>query len=429
MPWLTHGRHTTVTYRLLLVIVEVIAVGTELLLGQIVNSNATVIGAALAEKGLDAHFQQVVGDNLERLAHSIQTAIDRSDAVIITGGIGPTQDDLTREAVCRATGLEMGYSDEYELHLREWWSQRGRDMPESNLRQAQHPVGATLLDNPRGTAPGLFIEHDGTLIFCVPGVPEEMQYLIETEVIPVLSSRDGADRVLVSRLLRTWGRSESDIAEVLDDLYQGSTNPSVAFLASAGEIKIRISAKALSSDAAGQLIAPVEAKVRERLGSSIFGADDETIEMVLFRLLEARNWRIGTAESMTGGMVAAKLTDLPGSSRHFAGGVVAYESHLKQSLLGVDDVTEVVNEKTATAMAEGARKLLGVDVGVSVTGSAGPEPMEKPAGTIVVGVATPENSMARELRMVGDRERIRTYATTTALHLARLGVSGEWWGH
>jgi nicotinamide-nucleotide amidase len=302
-------------------------------------------------------------------------------------------------------------------------------MPESNLRQAQHPAGAKLLDNPRGTAPGLSVEHGGTLIFCVPGVPEEMQYLLSAEVLPALTARDGSEHVLVSRILRTWGRSESDIAEVLDDLYQESTNPSVAFLASAGEIKIRLSAKAGSSSAAESLIAPVEAQVRERLGSSIFGRDDETIEVVLFRLLEERGWRIGTAESMTGGMVAARLTDLTGSSRYYVGGVVAYESRLKQSLLGVVDVKQVVNVGTATAMAEGVRELLGMEVGISVTGSAGPEPMEKPAGTIVVGVATPEGSMARELRMVGDRERIRTYATTTALHLARLGVSGIWWGN
>jgi nicotinamide-nucleotide amidase len=411
------------------VIVEVVAVGTELLLGQIANTNAATIGAALAEKGFDAHFHQVVGDNLNRVASAISAAIDRSDAVIITGGIGPTQDDLTREALCLATGLEMDYSEEYAQHLREWWSKRGREMPESNLRQAQHPAGAKLLDNPRGTAPGLSVEHGGTLIFCVPGVPEEREYLLIAEVLPALTAREGSEHVLVSRILRTWGRSESDIAEVLDDLYQESTNPSVAFLASAGEIKIRLSAKAGSSSAAESLIAPVEAQVRERLGSSIFGRDDETIEVVLFRLLEERGWRIGTAESMTGGMVAARLTDLPGSSRYYVGGVVAYESRLKQSLLGVVDVKQVVNVGTATAMAEGVRELLGIEVGISVTGSAGPEPMEKPAGTIVVGVATPEGSMARELRMVGDRERIRTYATTTALHLARLGVSGIWWGN
>lgn len=409
-------------------IVEVVAVGTELLLGQIANTNAATIGAALAEKGFDAHFQQVVGDNLARVASSIQTAIERSDAVIITGGIGPTQDDLTREALCVATGLEMLFSDEYAEHLRGWWERRGREMPKSNLKQAEHPAGAELLDNPRGTAPGLALDHQGTLIFCVPGVPEEMQHLLSHELLPRLSARAGADSVLESRLLRTWGRSESDIAEVLDDLYQGSTNPSVAFLASAGEIKIRISAKGETKEQARVLIDPVEKEVFRRLGDSIFGVDDETIEVVLFRLLEERGWKVATAESMTGGMVAARLTELPGSSKYFVGGVIPYDSRLKSSLLGVADVASVVNEQTAAEMASGVRELLGTEVGISVTGSAGPEAMEKPAGTIVVGVSTPENTMARELRMVGDRERIRTYATTTALQLARLAVLGSWWG-
>lgn len=409
-------------------IVEVIAVGTELLLGQIVNSNASTIGAALAEKGFDAHYQQVVGDNLERVAFSIRTAIDRADAVIITGGIGPTQDDLTREAVCLATGLPMDYSEEYAEHLREWWERRGRVMPESNLKQAQHPVGAILLDNPRGTAPGLMIDYEGTAVFCVPGVPEEMQYLLHNDVLPRLVERTGTDSVLVSRLLRTWGRSESDIAEVLDDLYQGSNNPSVAFLASAGEIKVRISAKADNAQDSEALIAPIEAEVRARLGSSVFGVDDDTIEVVLFRLLEERGWRVGSAESMTGGMVAARLTDLPGSSRFFAGGVVPYDSRLKHLLLGVDNIEKVVSEETALAMACGVRELLGVEVGIAITGSAGPEPMEKPPGTIVVAVSTPEDSRALELSMVGDRERIRTYGATTALQLARLAVSGAWWG-
>jgi nicotinamide-nucleotide amidase len=409
------------------VIVEVVAVGTELLLGQIVNSNAATIGAALAEKGLDAHYQQVVGDNLERVASTIRTAIDRSDAVIITGGIGPTQDDLTREAVCLATGLEMAYSEDYADVLRDWWQRRGRVMPESNLKQAQHPDGATLLDNPRGTAPGLEIDHGGTLIYCVPGVPEEMQYLLSHDVLPALARKAGSDSVLVSRLLRTWGRSESDIAETLDDLYVGSINPSVAFLASAGEIKVRISAKAATGPAADELIDPIDSEVRRRLGASIFGVDDETIEVVLFRMLDERGWTIGTAESMTGGMVAARLTDLPGSSKYFAGAVVPYSSELKRSLLGIENIDEVVNQDTALAMANGVRGLLGVDVGVAVTGSAGPEAMEKPPGTIVVAVSTPESSMAKELQMVGDRERIRTYGATTALQMARLAISGTWW--
>ena len=225
-------------------IVEIIAVGTELLLGQIVNSNTSTMGAALAELGLDAHYQQTVGDNLGRIASAIETALGRADAVVITGGIGPTQDDITREAVCAATGLEMEYSEEYAEHLRQWWANRGREMPQSNLRQAQHPAGAELLANPRGTAPGLAVPHEGKWIFCVPGVPAEMENLLFTEVLPRLVAASGDEQVIASRLIRTWGRPESEVAEILDDLYTGSVNPSLAFLASNSEIKIRITAKA-----------------------------------------------------------------------------------------------------------------------------------------------------------------------------------------
>jgi nicotinamide-nucleotide amidase len=408
------------------VIVEVVAVGTELLLGQIVNSNAAVIGAALAEKGLDANHQQVVGDNLDRLADTIELALGRADAVIITGGIGPTQDDLTREAVCAATGLEMQFSEAYADQLREWWASRGRVMPESNLRQAQHPAGSELLSNPKGTAPGLAIEHRGKLIFCIPGVPAEMEYLLHHEVLPRLSATNGG-AVLTSRLLRTWGRSESDIAESLNDIYVGSTNPSIAFLASAGEIKVRITAKAADRGVASSLIAPIETEIRQRLGDSVFGADEETIEQLIFDLLAARGHRIATAESMTGGLVSAALTSIPGSGEVFRGGVVAYDPDLKKSLLGVGDISRVVTVEVAEQMAIGVRDLLGADVGVSVTGSAGPEALEKPPGTIVIGVSTQERTMARELRMVGDRERVRTYAVTSALHHTRLALIGRWW--
>ena len=347
------------------------AVGTELLLGQIVNSNALYIGAALAERGFDAHYQQVVGDNLERVAESISTAIARSDAVVITGGIGPTRDDLTREALCLATGLEMVFSDEYAATLREWWESRGRVMPESNLKQAEHPAGAELLANPKGTAPGLAINHDDTLIFCIPGVPAEMEYLLHSDVLPRLSKHSGKESVLVSRVLRTWGRSESDIAETLDDFYRETTNPSIAFLASGGEIKIRITAKADDPGLAAELIGPYETKIRERLGSVVFGADDQTIERVLLDLLEVDGYTIGTAESMTGGMVSAALTSLPGSSSVVRGAVIAYAQDLKKSLLGVEDLSTVVDLETAEQMAVGARNLLDVDVAVSVTGSAG----------------------------------------------------------
>jgi nicotinamide-nucleotide amidase len=407
------------------VIVEVVAVGTELLLGQIVNGNAATIGAALAEKGLDAHYQQVVGDNHQRLTDAITLAMSRADAVIITGGIGPTQDDLTREAVCAATGREMEFSDEYADHLREWWQRRGRVMPESNLQQAEHPAGAELLMNPKGTAPGLAMEHEGTSIFCVPGVPAEMEYLLHREVLPRIAPNDTA--VLSSRLLRSWGRSESDIADTLDDLYRGSTNPSLAFLASGGEIKIRITAKADERGGADRLIEPMEREVRARLGDAVFGTDDETIERVLLRTLNDLGYTIATAESMTGGLVAAALTSLPGSSAVVRGGLVAYQEDLKEKLLGVDVGDGVVTKETAIQMARGGRELLGADVVVSVTGSAGPEPLEKPPGTMVVAVATPEHAQARELTMVGDRERVRTYGVTNALQLTRLALIGRWW--
>jgi len=409
------------------VIVEVVAVGTELLLGQIVNTNAAIIGSALAEHGHDAMYQQVVGDNLERVTDALRTAIGRSDAVIITGGIGPTQDDLTREALCQATGREMLFSDEYAATLRHWWERRGRTMPESNLKQAEYPGGAVMLPNPRGTAPGLVLDHEGTFIFCVPGVPAEMEFLLEHEVIPALRVRAAGDATLVSRLLRTWGRSESDVAETLADLYEATTNPSVAFLASGGEIKVRLSAKADTAEEAATMLEPLDREVRDRLGDSVFGVDDETIQVVLFRLLEERGWRIGVAESVTGGLLSAALTEVPGSSKYFAGGVVPYDARLKQSLLGVADITTVVNEATANAMASGVREMLGVEVGVAITGEAGPDTLERPPGTIVVGVSTPDDTRARELTMVGDRERIRIYGVTTALHLARLALEGKWW--
>lgn len=412
-------------------IVEVIAVGTELLLGQIVNGNGAVIGRRLAEEGLDAHFQVVVGDNDERLVVALTTALKRADAVILTGGIGPTQDDLTREAICRATGRAMAFSPEYAERLRARWEATGRIMPESNLRQAEYPEGAIQLPNAKGTAPGIVLEHEGTWIFALPGVPQEMEALLDEEVVPRLRQMVGGPAVVKSRLLRSWGMSESQVAELLDDLFRASVNPSVAFLASSGEIKVRVTAKADTDAEASALIAPVEAAVRERLGARIFGSDGETIEAIVLRMLEERGWHLATAESATGGLIAARLTSVPGASRVFVGSVVAYTTELKRRLLAVPaavlDQTGVVSEETAMAMAVGAARLLGAEVVVAVTGSAGPDEQEQPAGTMVIGVHTPDDTAARTFRMPGDRERVRTYTGTAALHLVRLAVEGSWW--
>ena len=411
-------------------IVEVITVGTELLLGQIVNGNAATIGEILAAEGHDAHYQVTVGDNPQRMEAAIAAALTRADAVIITGGIGPTPDDITREAICAVTGRPMRYSDEWAEILRARFAERGWEMPVSNLRQAEYPQGAELIHNPKGTAPGLALSHHGKWIFAVPGVPMEMVGLVTGEVIPRLRQASGVSETLVSRVVRTWGRSESRTAELLEDLYHGSENPSLAYLASSGEIKVRITAKAADEATAERMIAPVSQEVCRRLGWAVFGFDDQTIERRLLEMLEERNWTIGTVESMTAGMVAARITSTPGASRVFRGSLVSYATDLKKELLGVGaDVLAggVVSASTAREMAEGACRALGVDVGVGITGSAGPAPTEEPVGVVYVGVATPDAAATRRLRMPGDRERVRTYATTAALHLARLGISGKWW--
>lgn len=408
-------------------IVEVLAVGTELLLGQIVNSNATRIGERLADAGID-HFQQtVVGDNEDRIVDALLAACSRSDAVIITGGLGPTRDDLTREAMARAAGVGLVFDEAQAERLRERWRLRGRDMPASNLQQAERPEGSELIENPKGTAPGIRMRIGDAWVYALPGVPAEMIPMLDDTVIPFLRGDDTS--IVVSRLIRTWGESESAVGEKLGDLYDESTNPSLAFLASSGEIKVRITAKASSRSEAMTLIAPVEATVRERLGRLVFGTDDETIEVVLLRLLAERGWTLGTAESATGGLVAARITSTPGASRVFRGSIVAYATDLKESRLGVSaamiDEHGVVSEEVGLAMAQGARDALTVDVALAVTGSAGPDPQDRPVGTVVVAIATPDRTMVRTLHMPGDRERIRTFATTAALHLARITLLRE----
>ncbi len=411
-------------------IVEILAIGTELLLGQIVNSNATRIGERLADAGLDHFLQTVVGDNEARIAAAIDASCSRADALIITGGLGPTKDDLTREAIARAAGVEMIFDADQEERLRERWTSSGRVMPESNLQQAERPLGSELIANPKGTAPGIRLRIADTWVFALPGVPAEMIPMLENSVIPFLRGDD--DAAVVSRLLRTWGDSESAIGERLGDLYDASTNPTIAFLASGGEIKIRITAKAATRDEASAMIAPIEATVRKRLGKRIFGVDDETVEVVVLRMLEERGWTLGTAESATGGLIAGRITSVAGASRVFRGSVVSYATEVKESLLEVsgDLVAEhgVVSEPVAIAMAEGARGRLDADVVVAVTGSAGPDPQDKPVGTVVVSVVTPEGSQVRTLQLPGDRERVRTFASTAALHLLRMSLQGVDWG-
>lgn len=410
--------------------VEILAVGTELLLGQIVNTNAAEIATRLADRGLTHRFQAVVGDNADRMFDAISSAAHRAEALIITGGIGPTKDDITREVVAAVAGVGLAFDDTYADRMRERWRALGRDFPESNLRQAYRPEGADIVPNAKGSAPGFLIEVDGCWIAALPGVPAEMLPMLDDHVLPFLSRREGSDEgVVVSRLVRSWGMSEAAVGELFDDLFEGSVNPTVAFLASSGEIKVRLTARAASEAEAEERIAPVESIVRERLGRHCFGVDADTVESVIHRMLRERSWTIGTAESATGGLLAFRLTSIPGASESFRGAIVAYATDVKEGVLSVPAAVAarhgVVSEEVALEMARGCRAALDVDVAVAVTGSAGPDALEREVGTMCVAVVTPEVERTRTFRMPGDRERVRAYTATAALHQVRLALTGE----
>jgi nicotinamide-nucleotide amidase len=402
---------------------EVVAIGTELLLGQIVDTNSSWIGERLARAGIDCNYQTKVGDNHARMVECIRHALDRNDAVIVCGGLGPTQDDITRDAIAEVMGVELVRHDELIEKIRAVFGSRGRDMGDSNLRQADVPVGARAMEHQPGTAPGLICPVGEKVVYAVPGVPYEMEELIDLEVIPDLQERMGERAVIVSRTLRTWGLSESGLGEMVavrHDALEQAGNPTIAFLASGMEgIKVRLTAKAPTNEEALALIEQEEAELRAILGTYVFGVDEDTMEAAVGALLEDRGLTLAVAESMTGGLVASRMVDVPGSSTWFKGGVVSYQSDVKYDLLQVPE-GPVVSEEAAMAMADGVRKLLGADVGLAVTGVAGPAEQDgQPVGTVWLGIALGDEVEARHLRMPGDRQRIRQFATIQLGDLAR----------
>jgi nicotinamide-nucleotide amidase len=408
---------------------EVVAVGTELLLGQIVDTNSSWIGEQLAVHGIEHLRQTKVGDNHDRIVDVLRGALDRADAVIVCGGLGPTQDDITREAIASVMGVPLVRRDELADVIRELFASRGRAMPENNLRQADVPEGARVIEQRTGTAPGLICPVGDKVVYAVPGVPYEMQEMLQRAVLPDLTARAGVRVAIVSRTLRTWGESESRVAELLGprlEALDGAGNPTIAFLASGIEgIKVRLTARAGSAAEAEALLDAEEAEVRAVLGQTVFSSTDQPMEAEVGRLLLQQGRTLAVAESLTGGLVAARIVDVPGASEWFRGGVVAYASDVKVDVLGVPE-GPVVSEAAATAMADGVRRRLGADVGLATTGVAGPTEQEgQPAGTVWIGLAVGDDVGAVRLRLPGDRSRVRQLTVISAMdHLRRRLLPG-----
>ncbi len=406
---------------------DVLAVGTELLLGQIVDTNSAWIGEQLAAAGIDSHLHVQVGDNQARMVAMLRMLLGEADAVIVCGGLGPTQDDITREAIAELMGAPLERRDDLADAIREMFLSRGRAMPASNLRQADVPKGGEAIPNPNGTAPGLLCPVGGKVAYAVPGVPHEMQHMVASAVIPHLLERSGERGTILSRSLKTWGSSESGLAERIAHRVDTQTNPTIAFLARGIEgLIVRITAKAPTAEEAEALVAAEEAILREELGDLCFGVDEETMESVVSDLLRERSWTLGLAESLTGGLVGSRISDAPGSSEIFRGSIVSYATEVKRSVLGVT-ADSVVSADCAMQMAEGARRVLGADVGLAVTGVAGPTAQEgQPVGTVFFGVALPgQEPESLHARMPGDRLRIRQFSTISLLNLARLRLLGR----
>lgn len=402
---------------------ELVAVGTELLLGQVVDTNSVWLAERLAASGIDCHFHTSVGDNVERIVSVLRIALDRSGAVIVCGGLGPTHDDVTREAIAAVMDAPLVRDEAVLDRIRARFGERGREMAASNARQADIPRGAVVIPQTQGTAPGLICPVGEKVLYAVPGVPHELKDMVSRAVLPDLMARAGTRSTIVSRMIRTWGLAESTLGERVAprvDALERAGNPTLAFLASGAEgIKIRITAKAESLEAALAMVEAEDGELRALLGSLVFGVDGDTMEAAVGALLSDAGLTLGLAESMTGGLVASRLVNVEGSSAWFKGSVVAYDPQVKFDVLHVPE-GPVVSEETAAAMAEGAANVLGADVGLSVTGVAGPAEQDgMPVGTVFFGLHIDGATEVSHHRLPGDRESVRQFATISMLDLLR----------
>ena len=403
---------------------SVVAVGTELLLGQIVDTNSSWLGEQLAAAGIDSLFQVKVGDNLARIVATLRSTLEQADAIIICGGLGPTHDDITREAIAEIMGVELEMNDEVALVIEQLFTSRGRRMPQNNLRQAMVPKGAAIIAQRRGTAPGLICPVGEKVMYAVPGVPFELYEMFERAILPDLLTRSGEASVIKSRVLRTWGDSESGLNErlvgVINELEKVG-NPTLAFLASGWEgIKVRLTAKANTESQAIELLDKWDAKVREQVKDLVFGVDEQNMETVVLQNLREKKLTLGVAESVTGGLVSGRLTAIAGASDVFRGAIVSYDSEIKFELLNVTR-GPVVSEAAAKEMAIGVRKTLGSDIGLALTGVAGPTEQDGvKVGTLCVGLALPNGDVrSTTFNLPYGREQMRQFSVISALNFLR----------
>ena len=406
---------------------EILSVGTELLLGQILNTNAQYLAVQLSLMGIDVYYQTTVGDNAARLSETLMRALSRSDAVILTGGIGPTQDDITKEVVASALGLPMEDHEPTIRRLVAFYARRGWAMTPNNLRQAAFPRGAVILENANGTAPACIVETGGKAIVVLPGPPNEMQSLFETQVKPYLETK--SESAIASRVLRIIGMGESSVEHAIRDIIGSQTNPTVAPYATFGEVTLRITAKCRKGEDPAPLLDGTESRIRSILGEYVYAVDAPGMEHVVAGLLMRSNKRLAVAESCTGGMVASALVKVPGISAALTEGVVAYSDEAKVRRLGVRRETlekfGAVSAETAKEMAAGL--LGGADVALSVTGIAGPGggSGDKPVGLVFVAVGDRDGLEVKRFNFWGARERIRTLTTLNALNMLRLYLQKE----
>ena len=408
---------------------EIIAVGTELLLGSIVNTNAQEISQALSTLGINVFWHTVVGDNPARLSEALDIARKRADILITTGGLGPTYDDLTKQTICAAFGQTLILHRDILEEIRRFYEGAiHAPMPENNTQQAELPEGCTVFDNPVGTAPGCAFESGGVHVLMLPGPPHEMRTMLRRCAIPYLSSL--SSEVIVSHDIMTFGMGESFVDQLLHEKMAGMRNPTLATYAKPFEVRLRATAKAASVEEADAMLSPVLEEVCATLGPVVYGVDVSGLPQACFRLLEERGLTLATAESCTGGRAAEKLTALPGASRVYRGGVVSYWTDIKREVLGVPaqllSQHGPVSEPCARAMAQGVRRITGADLGVSVTGVAGPDPDERgvPVGIVYIGLDTPDGTFCRRVTGKRRRDLLQGLATNHAFDVVRRYLTG-----